>query len=411
VRVQGLVRDLRFVGLRVVGGPPITMIGVSWPADIAAYNNRTMQVDAYMSLPREEREQHLEDLAPRELLQLGIDLFNAGHFWHSHEAWEAAWIPSERPVRAFYQGLIQVAAAFVHLTRHEYPGTEKLLDEALAKLERYQPDYLTIDSQKLFAEAAAVRALVLGGGPDSLRRFDTSSLPRIVQQPLPNSGTISAGEQSIHWLEWPASTPGADTVVLIHAPGQLARLWQPLAARLAGSRRVVAPDLPGHGLSTASGDLETDIDALQAWLAASAPNAAAIVSVGAAAGIAARLAGVVGLLEVCLSPREPTGPIDGDVPEQRRRVWPGRWEMFAGLRTPRWFAHWRADLLWTYVEDGTEVLPDGSICLRCDDASEARLLGLGRPLDRLVEVNVSPLSRPVEAAARLVALLDEPGET
>jgi hypothetical protein len=84
--------------------------------------------------------------------------------------------------------------------------------------------------------------------------------------------------------------------------------------------------------------------------------------------------------------------------------------MFAGPRTPRWFAHWRADLLWTFVEDGTELLPDRSVRLRCDDASEARFLALGRPLDRLLEVNVSPLSRPVEAAARLGALLGGPAD-
>jgi pimeloyl-ACP methyl ester carboxylesterase len=235
-----------------------------------------------------------------------------------------------------------------------------------------------------------------------------SSLPRIVQQPLPVSRTFAAGEQSVHWLEWPASVALPGTAVLIHAPGQLARLWQPIAARLVGRRRVVAPDLPGHGLSPAGGDVETDIDVLQAWLADVAPDATAIVSVGAGAGIAARLAGDADSLEVCLSPREPTGALDGDVPEQRRRIWPGRWEMFAGLRTPRWFAHWRSDLLWTYVEDGSELLPDGSVRLRCNDASEARFLALGRPLDRLLEVNISPLARPVEAAARLGALLDGP---
>jgi pimeloyl-ACP methyl ester carboxylesterase len=232
----------------------------------------------------------------------------------------------------------------------------------------------------------------------------------VTQQPLPNSHTFAAGEQSVHWLEWSVPTAAADTVVLIHAPGQLARLWQPIAARLASRSRVLAPDLPGHGLSPAGGDVETDIDLLQEWLTAVAPGATAIVSVGAGAGIAARLAGAVDLLEVCLSPREPPGPIEGDVPEQRRRAWPGRWEMFAGLRTPRWFAHWRADLLWTFVEDGTELLPDRSVRLRCDDASEARFLALGRPLDRLLEVNVSPLSRPVEAAARLGALLGGPAD-
>lgn len=43
----------------------------------------------------------------------GCDLYNAGFFWEAHEAWEAAWtgIPRGEPVRAFLQGLIQVANA------------------------------------------------------------------------------------------------------------------------------------------------------------------------------------------------------------------------------------------------------------------------------------------------------------
>jgi predicted metal-dependent hydrolase len=369
-----------------------------------------MRVDEYMQLPRKAREEYLDSLAPRELLQFGVELFNARNFWHSHEAWEAAWIPSERPVRAFYQGLIQAAASFVHLTRNEYPGTEKLLVESLAKLDRYEPDYLAIEVARLVAEARQTLERVTEAGPRGLAAIDDLSLPYIVQQPQPASSRFETGDVALHWLEWPSEDGQQNdrlTVVLLHAPGLVARVWQPIAARLAGRYRVMAPDLPGHGGSAAGEDLQADIDAVDAWLEAVAPQARAIVSVGPSAGLAARLTPAVDhALEICLSPREAIGPIDGDVQEARRRVWDSRWEMFTKLHMPRWFAHWRADLLWTYVEEGTEVLPDGQVRLLCDDGVEQRLLGLGRPLDRLIELNVSPLARPVEAARRLQELLE-----
>lgn len=138
-----------------------------------------MQVDEYMALPKDEREHYLERLEPPELLQLGVNLFNAGHFWHSHEAWEEAWVPSEQPVRSFYQGLIQVAAAFVHLTRNEYPGTVKLLEEGLSKLVSYRPDYLGIDVEGLISEARQTQARVVKDGPRGLSNIAIASLPRI----------------------------------------------------------------------------------------------------------------------------------------------------------------------------------------------------------------------------------------
>src|SRR6202043_448137 len=57
-------------------------------------------------------------------LQRGIELFNDGHYWEAHEAWEEAWTPDRRgPDSSFYKGLIQVAAGCLHYTRHNRRGT------------------------------------------------------------------------------------------------------------------------------------------------------------------------------------------------------------------------------------------------------------------------------------------------
>ena len=70
---------------------------------------------------------------------------------------------------------------------------------------------------------------------------------------------VDAGTR-IHFLDWgepsgsagstPGSTPGP-LVVMVHGLAQTAWSWAPVARRVAERRRVVAPDLRGHGLSDA----------------------------------------------------------------------------------------------------------------------------------------------------------------
>ncbi len=43
----------------------------------------------------------------------GIALFNAGHYWHAHEQWEACWLATSGDEARFYKAIIQAAAALV----------------------------------------------------------------------------------------------------------------------------------------------------------------------------------------------------------------------------------------------------------------------------------------------------------
>jgi predicted metal-dependent hydrolase len=53
----------------------------------------------------------------------GIKLFNSGHYWEAHEAWEGDWMPDRKgPDSGFYKGLIQVAAGCLHYTRRNRRG-------------------------------------------------------------------------------------------------------------------------------------------------------------------------------------------------------------------------------------------------------------------------------------------------
>jgi hypothetical protein len=139
----------------------------------------TMTIDGYFCVEGEAREEYLSSLNAEALLQLGIDLYNAGYYWNAHEAWEEVWLESERGVRDFYQGLIQVTAAFVHVTRNEFPGSVRLLDSGLEKLERYPGDYMGVDVASLVQGGRAAYSRLAEVGPSRLGEFDRGLIPRI----------------------------------------------------------------------------------------------------------------------------------------------------------------------------------------------------------------------------------------
>ena len=121
-----------------------------------------------------------EELAARRpLLIQGIEQFNAGYFFAAHETWEELWLPSPWPARRFLQGLIQVAAAFVHLMRHQYPGTIRLLDAGIEKLQAFPPDTLGLDAARLAAGARAARDELAALGPERFEEWDRRGIPTI----------------------------------------------------------------------------------------------------------------------------------------------------------------------------------------------------------------------------------------
>ena len=133
-----------------------------------------------MGLSNEAREQHIESLDTEARLRLGADLYNAEHFWHAHEAWEAIWLDAPAPLRDFYQGLIQVAAAFVHVKRNEYPGSVRLLDAGIAKLARYGASQEGVELAPFVGGARRARETLLSLGEKRIAEFDHALFPPVV---------------------------------------------------------------------------------------------------------------------------------------------------------------------------------------------------------------------------------------
>ena len=83
-------------------------------------------------------------------LQRGIELFNEGHYWEAHEAWEEAWTPDRRgPDSGFYKGLIQVAAGCLHYTRHNRRGTVNKWRSGADYLRPYLPSHRGVELEAL----------------------------------------------------------------------------------------------------------------------------------------------------------------------------------------------------------------------------------------------------------------------
>jgi tetratricopeptide (TPR) repeat protein len=96
----------------------------------------------------------IDPMNPRELsftdedwedLNRGIELFNAGKFWHAHETWEQVWRRHHEDSRLFIQGLIQMAAAFhLSIDKKRYTGALSNFDKALSKLQLFGQTFLDL---------------------------------------------------------------------------------------------------------------------------------------------------------------------------------------------------------------------------------------------------------------------------
>ncbi len=116
----------------------------------------------------------MEDLFAR-----GIEEFNRQYFFEAHDLWEELWMETTGQHRLFYQGLIQTAVGFYHLSNDNYKGACSQFSKALSKLEHYLPVFHGIDTSSLIngvrlclKDAERLRR----GEPG---RFDESKIPHI----------------------------------------------------------------------------------------------------------------------------------------------------------------------------------------------------------------------------------------
>lgn len=110
--------------------------------------------------------------------------YNAGEHWQAHEVLEDLWRATGEPERRrFYQGIIQLAAAFVHAERGNLRGVQRLLAKADAKLEGVSSPCLGLDVAALRRAMAAAGREARAAAADPRRAFDWRSKPRLLLRP------------------------------------------------------------------------------------------------------------------------------------------------------------------------------------------------------------------------------------
>jgi len=81
-----------------------------------------------------------------------FQLFNQQKYFEAHEVLEALWRKDDGESRHFYQGLIQIAAVFVHLQRGNKEGAFILFQKARKHLEGYPPFYMGLSLSNLLRD-------------------------------------------------------------------------------------------------------------------------------------------------------------------------------------------------------------------------------------------------------------------
>jgi len=99
----------------------------------------------------------------------GVAQFNAGYFFECHDTLEELWAGIRGPARDFFQGLIQVAVAFHHLSGGNAAGALSLLGRALKRFEAYPDRYYGFDLAAHRAELRSWLERIRPGAPADVR--------------------------------------------------------------------------------------------------------------------------------------------------------------------------------------------------------------------------------------------------
>ena len=96
-------------------------------------------------------------LSPEEAAAFsrGVSEFNDGLFFECHDTLEELWTGLRGPSRDFFQGLIQVAVAFHHLSNLNAGGAASMMERALGRFRAYPERYFGFD---LAGQRALLRA-------------------------------------------------------------------------------------------------------------------------------------------------------------------------------------------------------------------------------------------------------------
>lgn len=102
----------------------------------------------------------------------GIRLFNGGKFFEAHEELEIAWNEEPGLIRDLYRGILQIAVAYLHITRSNYEGAVKVYGRSLKWMNGWSDVCRGINIAKLRQDAERAMQEVERLGKSRLGDFD-----------------------------------------------------------------------------------------------------------------------------------------------------------------------------------------------------------------------------------------------
>ena|ERR1700677_338827 len=113
--------------------------------------------------------------------------FNAQLYYEAHDVLEEVWLPIRGQAQAkYYQGLIQMAGAFVHLKKDRLGPAARLFALALANFEPYPSPHEGIDLVVIRAICRAYRDAIIAS-EETINPWSSAHPPQLV---LPSAALL-----------------------------------------------------------------------------------------------------------------------------------------------------------------------------------------------------------------------------
>jgi rubrerythrin len=104
----------------------------------------------------------------------GLKLFNKKQFFEAHEELEDAWRDEKGEIRYLYQGVLQAAVCYLHITRGNHEGAVKLYERCMKLLKDYPEVCRGIQVGKLKKDLDDVFRELQRLGAERINEFNTS---------------------------------------------------------------------------------------------------------------------------------------------------------------------------------------------------------------------------------------------
>jgi predicted metal-dependent hydrolase len=105
--------------------------------------------------------------------------FNAQIYYEAHDVLEEVWLPIRGQAQAkFYQGLIQMAGAFVHLQKNRLGPSARLFALALKSFEPYPARHEGIDLEVIRALCRSYRQAIIDSG-ETVNPWEREKAPQL----------------------------------------------------------------------------------------------------------------------------------------------------------------------------------------------------------------------------------------